>query len=319
MLARRRGLRSLVKARVIAADSMGVRSFSVVVEACGYKIGIDLGASLAPRRYGLPPHEVELERLEGALAEVRKEILDSNIIIITHYHYDHYVRGEPDLYKRKILLIKHPRENINPSQRGRSARFLKAVEGKPESVEYADGRVFRLDNGLTIEFSEPVWHGEPGTKVGRVLMVRVLCEDESIIYTSDIQGPADPEALEVLARWSNPRPKVLFLGGPPTYFAGYKVPVEAVEEGLRGMEEVIRRVRPKTLVYDHHLLRDINYIDKLEKHYSLAAGVGVRLVTAAEFMGRPIEQLEARRRELWGELGGRQDVEIEDNPLGGWD
>lgn len=297
-------MRLLVRARVIAADSMGVRSFSVVVEACGYKIGIDLGASLAPRRYGLPPHEVEVERLEQALSEVKSEILDSDIIVITHYHYDHYVRDEPDLYRGKVLLVKHPRENINPSQRGRSARFLKAVEGKPKSVEYADGRVFRLDGGLTLEFSEPVWHGEPGTKVGRVLMVRVLCESESVIYTSDVQGPVDPEAVEALVRWSNPRPRVVFLGGPPTYFAGYRVPVEAVEEGLRGMEEVIRRVRPRTLVYDHHLLRDINYADKLERHYSLASGVGVRLVTAAEYMGRPIEQLEARRRELWGERRG---------------
>lgn len=303
----------LVKARVIAADSMGVRSFAVVVEACGYKVGVDLGASLAPRRYGLPPHEVEVERLERALSEVRREILDSDIVVITHYHYDHYMRSEPDLYKGKILLVKHPRENINPSQRGRSARFLKSVEGKPKSVEYADGRLFEFDGGLVIEFSRPVWHGEPGTKVGRVLMLRILCEGRSVVYTSDVQGPADPEALETLVEWSKPRPELLFLGGPPTYFAGFKVPVEAVEEGLRGMEEVIRRVRPRTLVYDHHILRDINYSERLERHYSLASGVGVRMVTAAEFMGRPVEQLEARRRELWGARGGRRGLEAEDN------
>ncbi|MFP3264871.1 MAG: hypothetical protein RXO54_03455 [Acidilobus sp.] len=44
-----------------------MRSIATVVNICGVRLGIDLSASLAPRRYGLPPHELELQRCTGSL------------------------------------------------------------------------------------------------------------------------------------------------------------------------------------------------------------------------------------------------------------
>ncbi len=293
-----------MKVKILASDSMGVRSLATVVEACGVIVGLDLGASIAPRRYGLPPHDMELERLERALDDASRWIRESHVITITHYHYDHYMSSEPDLYHGKTLLVKHPTRDINASQRMRSYRFLKKNRVEEIArVEYADGRKFKVDD-VTIEMSTPVWHGEPGTRVGKVLMVRVSCDEGVTVFTSDVQGPADNEALRILERWSKPRVDVMIVGGPPTYFAGYKVPVKAVEQGLQGLLDVIRRVRPKRLIVDHHLLRDINYLDKIEAHIREAGTLGVELETAAEYMGRPVEQLEARRRELWGKTTG---------------
>ncbi len=290
---------SAITVRILAADSMGVRSLATVVEAGGVVIGLDLGASIAPRRYGLPPHELELRRLEEALDNAREWIRQSHVIVVTHYHYDHYIRDEPDLYRGKILLVKHPKVDINRSQAIRSYKFLVKGIGDSARVEYADGRAFEFE-GVRVEFSKPVWHGAPGSRVGKVLMVRIIYEGESVIFTSDVQGPADPEALEVLRRWSTPRPSLVVLGGPPTYFAGYKVPVKDVEAGLKGMEQIVREIRPSVLVYDHHLLRDAKYKDKIAHILDAAASNGVKMVTAAEYMGRPVEQLEAMRRELWG-------------------
>lgn len=289
-----------MRVRIIAADSMGVRSLATVVEVGGLVIGIDLGASLAPRRYGLPPHEVEYKKLEEALEKAEYWLMQSHVVVITHYHYDHYMRDKPELYKGKLLLVKDPRHNINRSQAIRSYVFLKknGVEGEAD-VKPADGGVFEVE-GVRLEFSPAVWHGEPGTKVGRVLMLRVVSDEGVVIYTSDVQGPGDPEALEVLKAWSNPRPDLVVLGGPPTYFAGFKVPVRAVEAGLENMLRVILEVRPRKLVVDHHLLRDLNYRDKIRAHLEAAEESGVELLTAAEYMGEPINQLEARRRELWG-------------------
>ena len=288
-----------LRIRMLAADSMGVRSLATVVEAGGLVVGLDLGASLAPRRYGLPPHELELRRLEESLEEAERWLTESHVVVITHYHYDHYMRDRPELYKGKMLLVKDPRSNINRSQAIRSHVFLKK-KGVEEiaRVEPADGRVFEVED-VRIEFSPAVWHGEPGTKVGRVIMARIVTEDGVVVYTSDVQGPGDPEALRILLEWSEPRPDIVILGGPPTYFAGFKVPVAAVESGLRMMLEVVEKVRPRVLVVDHHLLRDLRYAEKIQEHIEAAGRLGVRLVTAAELMGRPVEQLEARRRELW--------------------
>jgi len=289
----------LAIARILAADSMGVRSLATFIDICGVSVGLDLGAALAPRRYGLPPHPLEYKRLEEALDNARRFIRESDVIIVTHYHYDHYIRGEPELYYGKTLIVKSIERDINRSQRFRGYMFLKrsGLMDKARVLE-GDGAKFVFGD-LVVELSKPVWHGEPGSKVGKVLMVRLLCEDYNIIFTSDVQGPADPEALAVLRSWSTPRPTMVILGGPPTYSAGILVSGDAVRRGLEGLERVIVDVRPEVLVVDHHLLRDISYSRYIERHVALARELNVNLVTAAEYEGKPVEQLEARRRELW--------------------
>lgn len=290
-----------MRVKILAADSMGVRSIATVVEACGVVVGVDLGASLAPKRYGLPPHPLEVERLEKAREKAARWVEESHIVVITHYHYDHYMASMPEIYQRKTLLVKNPVTDINYSQKKRSYVFLKksGLEDRAD-VRYADSNSFKL-GPLRIDFSEPVWHGEPGTKLGKLVMARIECEGESMVFASDVQGPADPVALERIIEWSSRGAKLVIVAGPPTYFAGFKVPVESVRRGLEGLLGVIEAGRPKTLIVDHHLLRDINYLEKIGEHIEKASALNVRLLTAAEYMGVPIEQLEARRKELWRE------------------
>ncbi len=297
------------KVSILAADSMGVRGIATLLDACGTLIGLDLGASLAPRRYGLPPHELELKALKEAMERIRDAIAQAEAITITHYHYDHYVRDEPNLYEGKALFVKHPTKDINWSQRSRAHRFL-IQQGvvRASRVSYADSASFNVGSAR-LEFSEPVWHGEPGTPVGRVLMVRVSCGDESLLFASDVQGPADPSAISRLLSWSGAR--ALILSGPPTYFAGFKVPVEAVRAGLEGLLRLVRARVADTVVVDHHLLRDLSYRERLAEHMSAARESGVELLNAAEFMGFEVNQLEARRRELWGQAG-EEETEEED-------
>ncbi|MGC8567324.1 MAG: hypothetical protein ACP5I6_04225 [Caldisphaera sp.] len=288
------------KLSIIGADSLGVRSLATFVNSCNKNIGIDLGASLAPRRYGLPPHQLELDKLNYTMKEIKEAISMSNIIIITHYHYDHYVRNSPELYYGKILLIKDPGKNINRSQSYRAKVFLK--DNKVEehaNVSIADNKTFQFDN-LKIDFSKPVWHGEENTKIGKLIMLRITCENKSLIYASDVQGPGNKEALDTLLDWKGA--ELLIISGPPTYFAGYKVSEEAVEKGLNNLKEVIENNVAKIVVVDHHLLRDINYKEKLKEHYKIAEKLNIKLLTSAELMGIEINQLEAKRKELWKNL-----------------
>lgn len=289
-----------MKVRLMAFDSMGVRSMATIVETDDVKIFIDPGASLAPRRYGLPPHPIELEELSYRLDIIRKELEDSDIVIISHYHYDHYLYHSEDIdyYRGKILLVKHPEHNINRSQRIRAYIFLKKnnILEKAKRVEYADARVFRY-GGTTIVFSEPVPHGNDGTPLGYVLMTLIAEGDKRFVHTSDIQGPISDRALNILLGW---KPHEIVLCGPPTYFAGYKVPVEMVEKGLYNMKQLVEKLDIKHLVVDHHLLRDINYRSKIKNIVETATLKSTIVTTAAEYMGFNVRQLEAYRRDLWG-------------------
>lgn len=284
-----------MKVRLLAADSMGVRSIATHVEICGLSIAVDLSASLAPRRYGLPPHEEEVKALEDSLDTIRAYLKESHVAVITHYHYDHYLAGEPELYYGKKLFVKNPREEINVSQRIRAHKFLikGGITDKAE-VSYADGGTFNVEN-VTLRFSPPVWHGEPGTKVGKVLMLSIECDEGRVVFASDVQGPADEEARAWLVGLG--RVGVLVIDGPPTYFAGYKVPRTAVEEGFRGLLYVLKKLRPRVAVVDHHIARDKAY-EELLSHIREASGLS-SIESAAGFMGKPLRLLEAHRRELW--------------------
>ncbi|MEM1833555.1 MAG: hypothetical protein QXG06_04950, partial [Desulfurococcaceae archaeon] len=84
----------MVKIKLIGFDSMGTRGMATVIDIDGFKVFIDPGVNIAPRRYGLPPHPLELEALEKHLDEIHRETIDSNVLIITHYHRDHYLYRE---------------------------------------------------------------------------------------------------------------------------------------------------------------------------------------------------------------------------------
>ena len=284
-----------MRLRILGADSFGSRSMAAVVEAAGLKVVIDPGVSYAPRRYGLPPHPAELERLREIEERIRRELVDADVVVVTHYHYDHYIRGDgaAELYRGKLLLIKHPRSMINASQRMRAYRWLRldGVEEAAERIIYIDGSRVELD-GVVVEASPPVPHGAPGTPLGYVVMVSVECCGERIIHASDVQGPVDGAAL----RWILERkPDILFISGPPTYFAGFKVPREEVEKGLEGLRRLAEALRDSTIIADHHFARDLAY----PEYISGLRGLGARVVSAAEYMGVPYEPLEALRKQLW--------------------
>jgi predicted metallo-beta-lactamase superfamily hydrolase len=95
----------------LAFDSIGVRSMATYVEAKGLKVLIDPAVALGPRRYGLPPHPLEWERLRQTWEDVKKYADQSDLLIVTHYHYDHHNPDELDFYKDKRVYLKDPKKN----------------------------------------------------------------------------------------------------------------------------------------------------------------------------------------------------------------
>ena len=109
----------------IWSDSLGAKSFSIYLEACGYSIIIDPGVAVMQRSYP-GGRDLHLRWYEEAYNLVKDYLNKSKIVIITHYHHDHYLWREEDipLYSGKRLMIKDPNKYINDSQWERARKFL---------------------------------------------------------------------------------------------------------------------------------------------------------------------------------------------------
>ena len=278
----------------VAYDSMGVRSMATYVETDDLKVFIDPSVSLAPVRYGLPPHEVEWSRLREMWNAIRELALQSDVLVVTHYHYDHHNPQEPNIYRDKVALLKHPRDHINMSQRRRAAYFLELLEGLPSRIEFCDGSRFRFGDTL-IEFSKPVFHGT-NPRLGYVVEVSVSCGDEKLLHTSDVEGPSVEDQVEFIL---SQRPGTLIVDGPMTYMLGYRYSAESLRLSNQNLVRVIRETDVETIVVDHHFMRDPKFRSRIQPVYEAASERGVRVLSAAEYVGRPIEMLEAFRRELY--------------------
>ena len=279
----------------LTSESLGVRSLATFVEASGLKILIDPGVALGPKRYGLPPAKIEIETLQGMRRKLQGYARRADVITISHYHYDHHTPFFEGLYESsseafareiyagKLLFIKHPRENINFSQRKRAWAFLKNAEPIAKEIEFADGRAFDL-GGVTLEFSPAVPHGSEGSKLGFVVMVLIDDGSKRVIHASDIQL-LNQRAVDWIVEKN---PDLLITGGPPTYLGSRAA--GSWETGVKNLNEIIRETNSEVIL-DHHILRDKSYPEffgELEE----------RPKTFAGFLKVEDRPLEAYRREL---------------------
>ncbi|RLI18728.1 hypothetical protein DRO44_00350 [Candidatus Bathyarchaeota archaeon] len=282
----------------LAFDSFGVRSMATFVETSDLKILIDPGVSLAPLRYGLEPHPLELQRLNETWETIKQYAEDSDVLIVTHYHYDHHDPNHPELYKAKRVFIKHPTENINKSQKSRAAFFLEAIKGLPKKIEISDGNTFLLGK-TRIAFSKAVCHGT-NPRLGYVTEVSIKSNNEKFLHTSDVEGPSLEEQIKFILE---EKPDVLFVDGPMTYMLGYRYSFKSLEISNNNLVKAMREAGLQTLVLDHHFLRDLKYKTRIKPVYEAAEKYDVKVLTAAEFCGRKIEMLEALRKELYAKYG----------------
>jgi len=74
-------------------ESLGARSQATLVETKDVRVLIDPAVSLAPRRFGLPPHQLEVDALTEIAKRITEVAKDVDVIVVTHYHYDHHDPG----------------------------------------------------------------------------------------------------------------------------------------------------------------------------------------------------------------------------------
>jgi predicted metallo-beta-lactamase superfamily hydrolase len=286
----------------LAFDSMGTRSMCTLIEANDARIVIDPGAALGPWRYGLKPHPIELEKLSEHKRAIEHEASEADLIIITHFHFDHFPRPGEDIgwLRGKRILLKDPKRMINFSQRVRSRIFLERLRKFNVRVEVADSREMRIGE-CRIRFSSPVEHGDD-PRLGYVLEVLIEDHGERIIHSSDVEGFISKDQVKFVL---DNGPDMLICDGPMTYMLGYRLKDDVLKASIRNMSEIIGRGFLQEMIIDHHLLRDLEWRSRMRSMIDWADTCGVRIYTAAAYMGLNESLLEANRRRLYEELGGK--------------
>lgn len=282
----------------LASDSLGTRSMATYVETGSVRILIDPGVSLAPSRYALPPHPIEFQRMNEHWDGIKKFAGKADVLIVTHYHYDHHDPAEPELYKDKFALLKHPTEKINRSQKERAKFFLGQLEGMPERIEYCDGREFSF-GGTNIKFSRPVFHGTDN-KLGYVVQISVSDENSKFVFTSDVEGPSVEDQVAFILE---EKPNIIYADGPLSYMLGYRYSQASLDASIKNIIRILRETPLEKLVIDHHFLRDTKWRERIKPAFDAAEN---KILTAAEFLGEKNDLLEARRKELYGKLPSRR-------------
>lgn len=289
---------------LLAFDSMGVRSMCTLVETADLKVLIDPGVALAPNRFGLPPHPVEVDKMNSMAERITGAAMEADVLVVSHYHYDHHDPGDlipMDIYRNKTVLVKDPNNDINRSRRDfRAPLFLGMVKGRAGRVEVADGKSFVFGK-TRISFSEALFHGS-NSALGYVVQTMVESDGLKFIHTSDVEGPIHESQAAFVVREI---PDIVAVDGPMTYMLGYRTSKEEVESAITNLRKMLSS-GVKELVVDHHLLRDLKfreYIDRIREGFD-----GARVLTAAEYMGVPNELLEANRRELYKSDGKNRSI-----------
>ncbi|RLE81085.1 MAG: MBL fold metallo-hydrolase [Thermoprotei archaeon] len=333
-------------------DSLGAKSSSITVECSGVRILIDPGVAIMHPSFPAPG-ELKREWTIRGREEIKKAARKADIVIITHYHYDHFTDFDKELYERKVVLAKNPNEYINDSQRERSLRFytnffkelgniaLEEVLEEPSekaysnpleelpiasSIDYgdyaqrkrellekglkwferraekwsrwcriperdfpntntkllfADGREYEF-KGVKIRFTRPLFHGIEFSRVGWVVSVVIECQKMKLLYTSDLNGPI----IEDYAEWIiSEKPQIIILDGPMTYMLGYTLNLINLQRAVKNAVRIVEESGSELIIYDHHLPREKKFREHTKEVWEKAEKKGIRLVTAAEYLG----------------------------------
>lgn len=278
----------------LAADSMGSRSMATFVETGDINILIDPGANIGPYRYGLSPHPLENWCMKKHRERIQLYARSADAIIITHYHFDHFIPDMSELYRGKILLIKNPNQDIHLKQRKRAFAFIRSIGKIASEIHYIDGKT--QDFGETkLVFSPPVPHGENDLK-GFVIGVAIQKGDKTFLFSSDVLGPCNDQSVDFIVKQN---PNILYLDGPLTYLQESDPIREPLDKTLKRLRTIIDQTNLVSLIIDHHLTRDIDWREKMDSIFKYGQRKAILVQTAAQFRGEEDNLLEARRNQLY--------------------
>ncbi len=104
-------------------DSLGAKSMCTLVKTPDVNVFIDPGSAVMQPSFPAPWAK-KLYWLTRAELAIKRAAKRADVVVISHYHYDHFTDFDRGIYEGKLLLAKNPNEYINDSQRERAERFF---------------------------------------------------------------------------------------------------------------------------------------------------------------------------------------------------
>jgi predicted metallo-beta-lactamase superfamily hydrolase len=289
----------------LAAESLGVRSFSTLIKTPDLRLVLDPSAALAMRER-LEPHPFEYQTLMKSLERIFVESRKADVLSISHYHYDHVRPGFTDfrynmssreelqrMFEGKIILAKDNRDNINPSQRRRGFYFEKDVQPSSEEIHWSDGRTFEF-GATRVICSKPLSHGPTDTKLGYVVATSIEYERNSVMFAPDLQGPVVRNDLEYILSTS---PDILLVGGPPIYIKRFEA--QHRQSALLSLTRLVTEI--PHVVVDHHLMRSKDWLQCMNPIKAAAKRAGNKVTSVAESLEIENNCMESMRSSLYSE------------------
>jgi hypothetical protein len=104
-------------------DSLGAKSSCTLIRTPEVSVLIDPGVAVMQPSFPASWAKKLYWEARGRLA-IGRAAKRADVVVISHYHYDHFTDFDRALYEGKLLLVKNPNEWINDSQRGRAEHFF---------------------------------------------------------------------------------------------------------------------------------------------------------------------------------------------------
>lgn len=281
-----------MKIKILSTESLGSRGLSVAVELGSRKILIDPGIALGWKRYGFLPHPFQVAVGAGNKRKIIKELKDVTDVVFSHFDGDHCPLIDANPYQLSV-------DEVNDFFKGvriwakdcESLSFNKKVRRENLSrlplVKFlrAEGR-----KEGPVSFSDSVPHGRDMKKKGGVMMTKIEDQGQIFVHASDIQLLNEGTVKKIL-EW---KPSLVLVSGPPLYLSLSDLPKEQRRFAWHNALELSENV--KSLIVDHHVLRNREGIEWLEKLKKVAKN---KIFSAASFMKRQPIFLEAWRKDLY--------------------
>ncbi len=126
-------------------DSFGAKSSCTLVRTDNITVLIDPGVAIMHPTFPASWAK-KAWWVEQGWREIKKAAKEADLVVISHYHWDHFSPEDMDIYKGKLILAKNPNHYINDSQRKRAMNFYEKIcatfGGEELKLKEPEGRTY---------------------------------------------------------------------------------------------------------------------------------------------------------------------------------